>query len=540
MIQSLRKSLVMNCLKKYWGYATFSLSGIVFLVFSIRFGQGVRGSDQYWYVSDVLLGQLTGRPRSNAIYPSALDSNLFSPESLPPPIHSVPATYLANYLNYVVQDPYMSWLYLGLVLAISSSFLVYKISAIFVSSNLALLASALFLLTPQNLWLTLNPLMEQSVVFATLLLIYSSIAIRQKFFHLGLMIVGTSILVASRPNYLLIAVGVLAVMYLHRRQVKYSALRAAIYLLGTGVLSYALGYVLGHYPTHGIAGALASNTPSAEPGVGNMGGFFSPPQVPPLTDILTKGINNISSALIPSSVADILLSLAPILLLTMGTLLLSRTNLNAPLIVWSFTLLLVFFFTVFFFQFQSRYAAPLVPLTIIIWVVLLHQRDVTRKHTHSKFQGLLLTGSTFVLILLLASSSNLIGRYYQTSEQVSQERISFLNAELESEYGESTIFVTSDIALQTEIGYSTIPSAAIFTLPYGRSSCITRELITRWNALKVVVDISEVHPPEERIFCEGSQVSIRWDQVIFLPSIDSSLGSGQRLKVGWVDGAIQF
>lgn len=539
MIQSLRKSLVMNCLKKYWGYATFLLSGIVFLAFSIRFGKGVRGSDQYWYVSDVLLGQLTGRPRSNAIYPSALESNLFSPESLPPPIHSVPATYLANYMNHVVQDPYMSWLYLGLVLAISSAFLVYKISVIFVSSNLALLASALFLLTPQNLWLTLNPLMEQSVVFATLLLMYSSVATPQKFVHLGFMIVGTSILVASRPNYLLIAVGVLAIMYLNRRQVKFSALRAAIYLLGSGALTYALGSALGHYPTHGITGALASNSPSAEPGVGNMGGFFSPPQVPPLADILTKGINNISSALFPSSVADILLSLAPILLLIIGTLLLRRTKLNASLIVWSFTLLLVFFFTVFFFQFQSRYAAPLVPLTIIIWVVLLYQRDLTSKNTRSKFQRPLLITSTFMLILFLASSSTLIGGYYQTSERVSQERISLLSAELESEYGESTIFVTTDIALQTEIGYSTIPSAAIFTLPNGGSSCVSRELITRWNVQKVVVDFSEELPPEERIFCEGSQVPIRWDQVISLPGIDSSLGSGQRLKVGWVGDAIQ-
>ena len=522
--------------KKHWGGVTFLSACFIFITFSLWFGRGVRGSDQYWYVSDLILGQVTGRPRSNAIYPSALTSSLFGPESLPPPIHSVPATYLANYLNYLVQDAYLSWLFLNLFLAIASSILVYKIAVIYTNSNLALFAGALFLVSPQNLWLTLNPLMEQSVIFATLLVIYGSVTNDRKDFHFGLMIVGTAILVASRPNYLLIVVGVLGVLYLHRQKVRFSALRAAVYLLSSGALAYALGYLFSHYPTHGIRGALASNTSSVEPGVGNMGGFFSSPEFPSFAEILDKGLGNITSALLPSSVTDIILSFASIFFLILGSFLLKRNEFNAPLIVWSLTLLGIFFSTVFFFQFQNRYAATLVPLAIVVWVVLLHQRFLTNQHTRTGSQGKLLNAFSLILILFLVFASALIGMYYQASEQESQERIVFLSSEFKGEYGESIIFVTADIALQTEIGYSAIPSAVIFSLPKGGSDCINPDVIEAWNVQKVVVETSEEHSYGDEVFCESSQVSISWDRAITVPSNGSSAGRDQKLLVGWLNG----
>jgi hypothetical protein len=129
--------------------------------------EGPRGSDQFWYVSDLKRLLTHGHLSSNQVFPNTIgvDAALRSP-----PVH--------NLLNQYVVWPfarmagaYPGWLLANLVAVLGSAVLLGALVTRLASRRLGCVAAAIFLALPLTVWVTTQPLAEATTIpFVTICL----------------------------------------------------------------------------------------------------------------------------------------------------------------------------------------------------------------------------------------------------------------------------------------------------------------------------------------------------------------------------------
>jgi hypothetical protein len=160
---------------------------------------GVRGSDQYWYLTDTEALARDHALTSNTVFPVAL---LGPDPTLPPPfIHNVLSVYLAAIPASVV-GAFDGWLVLNLVSTVGAAVFIYlaarRIAPVWASAIVAVA----YPLLPITVWHTAQPLAEASTAFFAALAIYVlAIAGRRPARWLGL-VIALCLLYLSRESYL--------------------------------------------------------------------------------------------------------------------------------------------------------------------------------------------------------------------------------------------------------------------------------------------------------------------------------------------------
>jgi len=168
----------------------------------VLFGsQGVRGTDQYWYLADVESLVKSSSIESNVYYPGVIqDNGINSPNYI---IHNGPPVHIVSWLASIIGE-YTAWITLNILSHLLVAFTIFKVSAYYTSSYTAKIVSALYLLSPVAIWQTMNIVQEQifaGLTAALLLLYFYRSNVFSMFLFFGLLCVG----VLSHPMYFLFA-----------------------------------------------------------------------------------------------------------------------------------------------------------------------------------------------------------------------------------------------------------------------------------------------------------------------------------------------
>jgi hypothetical protein len=125
---------------------------------------GVRGSDQYWYVTDVERLVTGSGPTTTSVFPVGL---LGSESALPPPfIHNVLSVYMAA-VPATVLGPFEGWIALNVASILATAGFIYLAAREAAPAWAAGLAALLYPLLPVTVWHAAQPLTEASIaVFA--------------------------------------------------------------------------------------------------------------------------------------------------------------------------------------------------------------------------------------------------------------------------------------------------------------------------------------------------------------------------------------
>ena len=181
--------------------------GVVLFVLWVWAAQpGPRGSDQFWYSGYVDQLRLHGRPASNYLLPSAWNTDY-----PPPPVHHLPAVYLAYALGYLGLTSYWSW-QVGNVLFICTGLMLFHRATREVRGpDFARWATVLVACFPLTFWMAINPLAEASL-YACGGLLALGLAIRWKSAGLRgniLIVTSVTIMTLTRSNHVLLLVGLI-------------------------------------------------------------------------------------------------------------------------------------------------------------------------------------------------------------------------------------------------------------------------------------------------------------------------------------------
>ncbi len=197
---------------------------------------GIRGSDQYWYASDVdsiVHGDLT----TNTVLPVGL----LGPGGHVPPafIHNVLSLYLAA-IPALLVGSFNGWLVLDIVATLLSAVLIYLTAKRYAARWAALLCAAAYPLLPITLWQASQPLAETSLsLFAALFVFLVAVAGADGRRWLAV-VAAAGLLYLSRQSYLPILLAVPLGFLVVRLRADRSALgRSLAITAGLGVAAGA-------------------------------------------------------------------------------------------------------------------------------------------------------------------------------------------------------------------------------------------------------------------------------------------------------------
>lgn len=148
-----------------------SLVAICCLLWSIK---GVRGTDQYWYLSDTATLATHGETLSNTYYPGVLLRNLPLATDTPNHfIHNGPMLHLASALGGS-DNTYFAWIAINIFCHLFVALTIYIAAKRYTDTTTSTISCCLYLLSPIALWQSMNMLQEQSHagIMAAYLLFY--------------------------------------------------------------------------------------------------------------------------------------------------------------------------------------------------------------------------------------------------------------------------------------------------------------------------------------------------------------------------------
>lgn len=191
------------------GSLLVTLCIVTWLALFVWASSGVRGSDQYWYVSEVR-AVMAGDPRTNSLWPHFLLNDSSYIESRPFIHQGIMPHILASLPG--IADPYTAWIAFNLVAAGLTTVLIYfTLRQLEVSIKVSGFAAMLFLLLPATLWHATQPLVEVTIGLLSAAMI--AIAVRAwsdvlKFVAmLALAMIGQQIVSIFQPVILAILAG---------------------------------------------------------------------------------------------------------------------------------------------------------------------------------------------------------------------------------------------------------------------------------------------------------------------------------------------
>ena len=153
-----------------WLWLAVAAFGIVVVALNaVAASGGIRGSDQYWYASDV----------DSIVRDHVLTTNTVLPVGLLGPNPVVPAPFIHNILStYLAAIPATvlgavnGWIALNLVATLATAILIYLTARRFAARWAALICAVAYPLLPITLWQSSQPLAEASISFFAMLFVF--------------------------------------------------------------------------------------------------------------------------------------------------------------------------------------------------------------------------------------------------------------------------------------------------------------------------------------------------------------------------------
>lgn len=231
--------------------ALAGLGGLVLAITLFAASGGVRGSDQYWYVTEAESLIRDRAVATNVVFPVGL---LGDGSGLPPPfIHNILGTYLAA-IPGLVLGAFGGWVTLNLLATLGSAFLIYRTARLVASSWAALGCAVLYPLLPLTVWHTAQPLAEASVTFFAALAVHAFATSGSGFRRWLAVVAALGLLYASRQSFLpLLLAAPFAFLVIRLRERRdgghgpaRGALGPAVVLLGASLVIAAVANSLLH------------------------------------------------------------------------------------------------------------------------------------------------------------------------------------------------------------------------------------------------------------------------------------------------------
>lgn len=119
---------------------------------------GLRGTDQYWYIADVLSISEGAAHLTNNYFPGPMlrddavtKNNYF--------MHNNPVmVFIAGLTNYM--EAYCAWILVNVMFHLLVALCVFKVTAFLAVNRIATIVTGLYLFSPIAIWQTINPLLE--------------------------------------------------------------------------------------------------------------------------------------------------------------------------------------------------------------------------------------------------------------------------------------------------------------------------------------------------------------------------------------------
>ncbi len=147
----------------------FALGAAVFLLIVVAAGNGVRGTDQYWYLADAESLAERGSAATTTIFPVGI---LGPGGTLAPPfVHNALGVYLAG-VAATLLGGYWGWIAVNVAATFATSVLIFLAARTVARRWAAFVCAALYPLLPVVFWHMTQPLVEISAAFFAALAIW--------------------------------------------------------------------------------------------------------------------------------------------------------------------------------------------------------------------------------------------------------------------------------------------------------------------------------------------------------------------------------
>lgn len=469
---------------------TLAFLSLIPFVGNIMYGAvGLRGTDQYWYAGDLRMSKITGMPVTNALYPIATGLNAnASLDGLPPRIHNLPITYLANLVYQAGASDYFAWVYVNFSVALLIAVSVYLVARS-QGYSYAYIAPAFFLSFPLTLWLSINALADMSIALGSCLLMLGATLVSRAVrddggrVSVGLLIIAVAsvLLYYTRDNYVLLFPAQVIFTFWVCRSHRKRWVSAASILGITAILAALKHLVLPQYPSAGLLSLLMANTPSGGEG---MAPYYRSGQVPfSASEVIFKAMNGLKDAVFPSGPSELITELPIIVIAVVALFVFRKVDNSRILRFWMFVVLVIYLTTAAIFQSQNRYIMALVPFVVVfgagLWDRVIHRGAVP----HGLTNVLRLTSVGFFIICVFGSF--LLARTYRAEATSEVKQTGRLIAGLAREPSGSLLAV-AETAKLLPLTYAAVPRPVLALDPRINSTAEAARLIEAWNVRVLV------------------------------------------------------
>lgn len=148
-----------------------------YLALAVYGAAGPRGSDQFWYMSDVTTLIAGGAPYTNTAYPGTMIRERIPADATPFIHHTLPL-YLAAALGMIL-GAYAGWIVLTVLATLVAAWLVSRVVSRLVDEHAAIWTYVFFLFWPAVFWQSVNMLQEGFFVLFSAAAVYLFIGLRK-------------------------------------------------------------------------------------------------------------------------------------------------------------------------------------------------------------------------------------------------------------------------------------------------------------------------------------------------------------------------
>ena len=321
----------------------------------IYYVDGVRGTDQYWYLADVTTLANGQPPLTNTVFPGDL---LRSGES----DH---ATYFAHngpllYINAVfarLTDSLTAWKYTNLVFFLLAAMFTGMTVSYVASVRLGYVSTIAFLATPINVWLASNFLQETFFSFLAAVILFTCVTDEGSVLKRILLLSALALGSLSHPLFLIVGIAYALILVIVQRVWLMPILVSATIVLATGLKD--LWFPTSFPPT--IKDLIAASVPGVANSIWQLSDTASPITV---EFLLNKFKHALGNQFMPSTLSPLyLVSNAGLVALLF--LLPRHGRVNRMVLYLSAVFMLSYAGMVVLMQNQVRYQLFITPIAIV-------------------------------------------------------------------------------------------------------------------------------------------------------------------------------
>ena len=435
---------------------------------------GVRGSDQYWYLTDTEALARDHVLTSNTVFPVAL---LGPSPTIPPPfIHNVLSVYLAA-IPATIVGAFDGWVLLGLVSTLGAAVLIFLAARTVAPGWASLLVAIAYPLLPIAVWHTAQPLAEASTAFFAALAVFALAVAGRSTVRWLLLILALGLLYLSRESYIpLLLVAPIGFLAVRAKDGNGEWRRAIAPTIGLGVAAIAIVLVSQSIvPADNVRFSYGRLLHSAVPGsTSNM--FFNFDLSPAnLADRMPFDAGLLLSKLGGHLAEQFLVFDSPAfaafywgfnLLALIALVMLWRFRREDPqriVIVGSLGFVAIHLATLALFQNQARYLLPAIPGLLVVLALAMASADALARplarHTVPVVLG---------LTLVLGAADVVLARTLRADGVATGESQQAVSAMLDRHVGaDEPVFVVYDGTPQM-LAYAARPRLVLYSAPeYG-------------------------------------------------------------------------